>query len=140
MSNFRKFSFERRTYSIEGQCVLLEALASEQGRDGLPYILNALKEGLPAVRACAARVLSQLPPDFDVVSGLVYALTDADVSVRRNAVESLCLIKPIPVAAIPALLEALDDSDVLVREVALDALQEIQSSMIEGMANDQNVA
>ena len=140
MTSFRKFSFERRTYSIEGQCVLLESLASEQGREGLPYILNALKEGLPAVRACAARVLSQLPPDFDVVSGLVYALSDADVSVRRNAVESLCLIKPIPVTAIPALLEALDDSDVLVREVALVGLQEIQNSMIERLPSDQNVA
>ena len=142
MTNFRKLSFENRTFSTDGQCFLLEELAEQTSEDNLAYILDALKEGLPSVRACAARVLSRLPPENDVVSGLIMAMSDYDARVRQTAVESLCLINPVPVSAIPALLEALDDEDSKVREVALLALSGIQEAMTSGAERmvDQAVA
>lgn len=130
MSRFSKLTLEHRIFSTDGQCFLLAELVEKQGKESLPYLVDALNSDWSIVRACAAKVLGQLPADVDVVEALAVAMADSDLTVRRNAVESLGMMKPVPVSAIPALLEALVDEDVLVREVALLVLQEIQNVIV----------
>ncbi len=130
MGCFAKLALGRRIFSTDGQCFLLTNLAEEQGRGALPYILDALTSDWSIVRACAARLLGQLGSEPEAVDALIMAMADSDLSVRRNAVESLSLMDPVPVSATPALLEALVDEDLLVREVALLVLQNIQHAIV----------
>ncbi len=130
MALFRKFAMEKRVFSVDGRCFLLESLVDEKGAEATPYLLDALTEEWPMVRACAVRLLGECSGQAGVVEGLARALMDRDAMVRRNAVEALRRITPVPVAAMPALLRALDDEDTMVGQVALLALKRIQDAMV----------
>src|SRR5262249_25141354 len=109
-----------------GACVLpgapLLAVLEEPGQQVAELVVT-LKNGNPAERAAAARILGELGPAAkDGVPGLIEVLADEDASVRRSAARSLGDIGHAARAASPALAKALKDNDWQVRQAAAYAL------------------
>ena len=69
-------------------------------------------------------VVAQKSPRAAAVDGLIHALGDDDVRVRRAAVASLARMNEP--RAIPALIAALDDQDPVVRHRAAQAVARLQ--------------
>ena len=87
----------------------------------LIYVLNALKDKNPYVRATAAKVLGEIG-DKTAVPALIKALKDENADVCTAAAKAL---EKIGKTAVPALIKALKDENPDVRTAAAEALGKI---------------
>jgi len=102
-----------------------EALGEIDSPRAVPGLVAALgSEKVAAVRAKIAWALGEIG-DARAVEALGAVVRDAEVEVRRNAVEALGQIESP--AAVPMLIPALRDSDVETRKNAAEALGNLES-------------
>jgi HEAT repeat protein/beta-lactamase regulating signal transducer with metallopeptidase domain len=102
-----------------------EALGEIDSPRAVAGLVEALRsEKVAAVRAKIAWALGEIG-DARAVEALGAAVRDAEVEVRRNAVEALGQIESP--AAVPMLIPALRDADVETRKDAAEALGQLES-------------
>jgi HEAT repeat protein len=95
-----------------------------------PFLIHALRDPEPAVRAAAARGLGRLSSaSQEAGTALLSALGDPDLSVRRAAAQALGAIEGLAALA-PALAALLTNSDPAVREAAAHALSLMEAREI----------
>jgi len=107
----------------------------------LPQLIAAFDEREPSLGSYLARVVANVGEP--AIAPLRQALTHPRPDVRGGAAETLALIVPTPVNAIPDLLKLLSDDDIRVREAASGALAAIAAddpSSVIAALGDQNVA
>lgn len=92
-----------------------------------PFLISALRDPDPAVRAAAARSLGRLSSaSREAGTALLSLLRDSDLSVRRAAAQALGTIEGLA-ALVPAVAALLTDSDPAVREAAAHALSSMEA-------------
>jgi HEAT repeat protein len=94
---------------------LLQSLDTDDpavAKQAIPFLIKALGDDSPAVRAEAATRLGQTAAlGSDAIPALCKCLEDRDLHVRRRAVGAIGLITRQPEVAVPALRKALRDPD-----------------------------
>jgi HEAT repeat protein len=97
--------------------------ASEQTRQAIPALVEALKDIDDSVRRFAAFALGKIPGDRQVaVPALIEALQDKNELVRESAAMSLGSIGQNPELTVPALVRALKYDDFSVGRSAMGSL------------------
>jgi HEAT repeat protein len=100
----------------------LAEVAHEPGAEQL--FLQALQDPIAEVRAEAAKVIDEFPPEA-ITDALIRSLTSTDVSLRTSAARALADLKDLEAGA--ALLEALEVAeDPFVLAAVLQALRNLQ--------------
>jgi HEAT repeat protein len=103
-----------------------QAWLAMQGAAAVPLVAQRASDTQQslAVRITACRILGKLGPGgVDTLTAL--AAEDDSNQLRRKAIETLGMMKPVEQRAIAALIARLDDSDTQVQWQAIDALIKI---------------
>ena len=117
------------------------ALQADQAA-AVTKLIEALKDGSPAVRAHAARSLGKIGPAAKpAAEALVALVADPDQHVRRQAIGAIRAIHPGPQVTLPLFIKLLEDSDPGIRMRVLGAVSEHGAeavpALIEALKNDK---
>ena len=110
------------------------------GDPAVEWLLSALDNPDPAVRADAARVFSGMfPPPTRSISRLLAAMKDESVEVRRLAADAVAVYalssrEPLPENSVAALLPFLKDTDVKMRYAVISIMGSFASRHGEAFA------
>lgn len=101
----------------------LKFIETEDKKEAIPSLLNALKDEAPAVRSGAVQILAEFGSNPTCVSSVIDTLEDKDDDVRFWAAFSITELGVKAKAAVPKLIDLLENP--YVRESALWALGSI---------------
>lgn len=112
-----------------GECSATTSWAlGRMGPAGVPWLIQALRDGRPKGRMWAAHSLRHFgSTEGEALAALIAALGDDVAEVRAEAAWSLAAMRPAAPSVQAALRGALQDGDESVREAAREALEEISA-------------
>ncbi|MFH2204374.1 MAG: HEAT repeat domain-containing protein [Elusimicrobiota bacterium] len=133
----RKWLLQLKSKDTEERVLAARKLGDDFNRASIPYLLRALKDPAPKVRATAAHSLGRLGIT-DAVEPLIVLLTDKEPLVRAVSAQALGAIGDHNAKAeIEKLLK--NEKDQRVRKTAQQALEEFSQGAFKPRANVNNL-